>query len=103
LPADRTANRSLICKEAEHFLTNHKREHGMRTKTPSPIFDKVVASDYPAVYRFASRFTDNPREAIALAREAFNGTHKHLLRLRDQNAIARALLSAVIRAGLAAT
>ena len=43
---------------------------------PSPIFDKVVASYYPAVSNLASRFTDNPRQAIALTREAFNSARK---------------------------
>jgi hypothetical protein len=47
-------------------------------KTKSSRFDRLVARYYPAVYSFASRLTDDPRKAIALA-----------------------LISAVIRAGLA--
>ena len=37
-------------------------------KTKSSRFDRLVARYYPAVYSFASRLTDDPREAIALTR-----------------------------------
>jgi DNA-directed RNA polymerase specialized sigma24 family protein len=47
-------------------------------KTKNSRFDRLVAQYYPAVFSFASRLTDDPREAIALV-----------------------LISAVIRAGLA--
>ena len=68
----------------------------------SSTFDNIVASYYPAVYSFASRLTDNPREAIALTRDAFSGARKRVMRLRDQSAIAAVLFSSVIRAGLTA-
>ena len=42
-------------------------------KTKSSRFDHLVARYYPAVYTFAARLTDDPREAVALTREAFNG------------------------------
>jgi len=69
-------------------------------KTKSSRFDRLVASYYPAVYSFAVRLTDDPREAIALTREAFNGARKQLQSIRNQTAIATVLVSAVLRAGL---
>jgi plasmid replication initiation protein len=33
-------------------------------------FDTLVARYYPAVYSFASRLTDDPREAVLLTHEA---------------------------------
>jgi DNA-directed RNA polymerase specialized sigma24 family protein len=70
-------------------------------KTKSPRFDRLLACYYPAVYSFASRLTEDPREAIALTREAFNSAHKQAAKLRNPTAIALVLISAVIRAGLA--
>jgi hypothetical protein len=71
-------------------------------KAKSSRFDSLVARYYPAVYSFASRLTDDPREAIALTRNAFRSAQKQLCSLRDQTAIATTLISAVIQAGLAA-
>ena len=71
-------------------------------KRKNSRFDSLVARYYPAVYSFASRFTDDPREAIVLTRDAFNVARKQLRNLRDQTAVATVLLSAVIRAGLTA-
>jgi len=70
-------------------------------KTKSSRFDRLVAQYYPAVYGFAARLTDDPREAIALTREAFNGARKQLRSIRNQTVIATVLVSAVLRAGLA--
>jgi len=67
----------------------------------SSRFDRLVARYYPAVYSFAARLTDDPREAVALTREAFNGARKQLRNRRNQTAIATVLVSAVLRAGLA--
>jgi DNA-directed RNA polymerase specialized sigma24 family protein len=69
--------------------------------TKSSRFDRLVARYYPAVYSFAARFTDDPREAVALTRQAFNGARKQLQTLHSQTAIAAVLISAVLRAGLA--
>jgi DNA-directed RNA polymerase specialized sigma24 family protein len=69
-------------------------------KTSQQNFDALIARNYPAVYSFASRLTDDPRDAIVLTRAAFNVARKQLRKLRDQTAIATVLLSAVIRAGL---
>jgi hypothetical protein len=80
--------------------TNQKRKPPMRAK--SSRFDSLVARYYPAVYSFASRLTDDPREAIALTRNAFRSVQKQLCSLRNQRAVATILISAVIRAGLAA-
>jgi len=68
----------------------------------SSRFDVLVACYYPAVYSFASRLTDDPREAIALTRDAFNSTRKQLRSCCDDNVFASILISAVIRAGLTA-
>ena len=70
----------------------------MRTK--SSRFDSLVARYYPAVYSFASRLTDDPREEIMLTRDAFNSTRTQLRNRRDEAVLASILISAVIRAGL---
>ena len=70
-------------------------------KTKSSRFDRLVARYYPAVYSFAPRLTDDPRDAVALTRQAFNSARKPLQRLQNQTAIATVLVSAVLRAGLA--
>jgi len=70
-------------------------------KAKSSQVDRLVARYYPAVYSFAARLTDDPREAVALTREAFNGARKQLQRTRNQTAIAAVLIAAVLRAGLA--
>ena len=71
-------------------------------KAKSSRFDRLVARYYPAVYSFACRLTDDPREAIELTRNAFRSVQKQLCSLRDQTAVATTLILAVIRAGLAA-
>jgi DNA-directed RNA polymerase specialized sigma24 family protein len=70
-------------------------------KTQHSRFDRLVACYYPAVYSFASRLTEDPREAIRLTRDVFNSARKETAKLRSPNAIARALISAVLRVGLA--
>ena len=70
-------------------------------KRKSSRFDRLVARYYPSVYSFAARLTDDPREAVALTREAFSRARKQLRSVRNQKAIATVLISAVIRAGLA--
>ena len=79
---------------------NHKAK--LTIKTKSSRFDVLVARYYPAVYSFASRLTDDHREAIALTRDAFNSTRKQLRSCCDDNVFASILTSAVIRAGLTA-
>jgi DNA-directed RNA polymerase specialized sigma24 family protein len=69
-------------------------------KTKSSRLDRLVARYYPAVYSFATRLTDDLREAIALTRDAFKRGAQSK-NLRNQTAIATVLISAVIRAGLA--
>jgi DNA-directed RNA polymerase specialized sigma24 family protein len=71
-------------------------------KTKSSRFDTLVARYYPAVYSFASRLTDDPREAVLLTHDALYSTRKQLQNRRDEIALVSVLLSAVIRAGLAA-
>ena len=69
-------------------------------KTKSSRFDRLVARCYPAVSSFAARLTDDPREAVALTREAFNGARTQLQSIRSQSVIATVLIAAVLRAGL---
>ena len=71
-------------------------------KTNSSRFDVLVARYYPAVYSFAARLTDDPRQAVAPTRQAFNGARKQLQRMDSQSAIATVLIAAVLRAGLVA-
>ena len=60
-----------------------------------------MARYYTAVYSSAARLTDDPRQAVALTREAFNEARKQLQSIRSQTAIATVLIAAVLRAGLA--
>jgi len=62
--------------------------------------DTLVARYYPAVCSFASRLTDDPREAVLLTHYAFNSTRKQLRSCCDDIARVKILLDAVIRAGL---
>jgi hypothetical protein len=78
---------------------NQKREAPMKTKRAR--FDTLVARYYSAVYSFASRLTDDPRETVLLTHDAFNSSRKQLRRRRDEVALT-ILLSAVIRMRLAA-
>jgi DNA-directed RNA polymerase specialized sigma24 family protein len=65
-------------------------------------FDTLVARYYPAVYSFASRLPDDPREAVLLTHDAFNSTRKQLRNRRDEVELVTILLNAVIRAGFLA-
>jgi hypothetical protein len=94
------ALRARRVKKGDGTGTNQKRKPSIKAK--SSRFDILVARYYPAVYSFASRLTDDPREAIALTRNAFRSAQKELYTLRDQTAVATTLILAVIRAGLAA-
>jgi DNA-directed RNA polymerase specialized sigma24 family protein len=75
-----------------------KKKLTMKTKTSR--FDSLVARYYPAVYSFASRLTDDPREAVVLTHDAFKSMRNRLRNRRDETALASILISAVIRAGL---
>ena len=88
----------FTCKEDNLPPTNEKRIGPMKAK--SSHFDRLVARYYPSVYSFAARLTDNPREAVTLTRDAFNGARKQLRSRLNQTAIATVLISAVLRAGL---
>jgi DNA-directed RNA polymerase specialized sigma24 family protein len=77
-----------------------KKKPMMKAKTSR--FDSLVARYYPAVYSFASRLTDDPRQAVALTYNAFNHTRKQLRNRRDESALASILITAVLRAGLTA-
>lgn len=74
-------------------MKNPAKEDGSR-------FDVLVARYYPAVYSFAARLTDDPRDASDLTRAAFRNTRKQLTQLRNQSAIVTVLIAAVIRSGL---
>jgi DNA-directed RNA polymerase specialized sigma24 family protein len=93
-------------RRSGNALRNQLQESNQKEKPPLKTkrarFDTLVARYYPAVYSFASRLTDDPREAVVLTREAFNSTRKQLRNRRDELALVTILLTAVIRAGLAA-
>ena len=72
------------------------------TKTKYTRFDTLVGRYYPAVYSFAFRLTDDPRETVLLTHDAFNTIRKRRWRLRDEVVFATILLNAVIVAGLKA-
>ena len=71
-------------------------------KKPISRYDALVARYYPAVYSFAARLTDDPREAVALTRQTFRNARRQISAMRDQTSIAAALIAAVLRSGLAA-
>lgn len=71
-------------------------------KKENSSFDRLVARYYPAVCSFAARLTDDPRDAVALTRQAFSGARKQRQKMHSQTAIATVLIAAVLRAGLAA-
>ena len=67
-------------------------------KTKNLRFNTLVARYYPAVYSFALRLTDDPREAIMLTRCVVNSTRKQLRVCCDENVVASILISNLIRA-----
>src|SRR5262249_15016217 len=69
-------------------------------KTKGARFDTLVARYYPAVYSFASRLTDDPRQAVLLTHEAFDRLRKQMGTCRDENVLASILMSILIWAGL---
>jgi len=62
-------------------------------------FDSLVARYYPAVYSFASRLTDDPREAVLLTHQVFTTTRKQLRNRRNEAELVITLLDTVIRGG----
>jgi hypothetical protein len=95
-----TGLRARHARKGNGTATNQKEKPPIKAK--SSRFDSLVARYYPAVYSFACRLTDDPRDAIELTRNAFRSVQKQLCSLRDQTAVATTLISAVIRAGLTA-
>jgi hypothetical protein len=80
-----------------HGLLQQRNQKSKPIKTKCARFDTLVAHYYPAVYRFASRLTDDPREALLLTHDAFNRTRKQLRSRRDEAVIVIMLLAAVIQ------
>src|ERR1044071_935562 len=85
---------------AQSQAPNQKRKPP--TKTKYTRFDTLVSRYYPAVYNFASRLTDDPREAVWLTHDAFNTIRKRPWRRCNEVMLATILLNAVIVAGLKA-
>src|SRR4026209_2468698 len=84
-----------------HGLPQGQNERGkLSIKTYPARFDTLVARYYPAVYNFASRLTDDPREAVLLTHRAFTSIRNQLWLPRDEIAVMRILLKAVVRAGV---
>jgi hypothetical protein len=61
-------------------------------------FETLVRRYYSGVYRFASRLTDDPVEAVVLTHGAFISTRRQLGSRRNEVGIVTILLTAVIRA-----
>ena len=78
--------------------SNEKRNPSIKTNLGH--FDSLVARYYPSVYNFASRLTDDPREAVLLTHRAFSSIRKQLWLSRDEIALVRILLKAVVRANV---
>jgi hypothetical protein len=95
-----TPSRSGNVLRGELKELNQKRKPPMKRKRA--CFDTLVARYYPAFYSFASRLTDDPREAVLLTHDALYSTRKQLQNRRDEVALASMLLTAVIRAGVPA-
>jgi hypothetical protein len=68
-------------------------------KTESSRFDALVTRYYVAVYSLASRFTDDPREAVLLTQRAFSSIRKQLWLSRNEIALV-SILKAVVRANV---
>src|SRR2546423_1850127 len=68
-------------------------------QTQSSRFDRLVDRHYPAVYGLATRLTDDPRDAIALTRSAFESVRIQVAQLRNRTSIASELISAVMLSG----
>jgi DNA-directed RNA polymerase specialized sigma24 family protein len=100
IPAYRPALSPRRVRKTNGTATKQKRKLSMKAKRSR--FDRLVARYYPAVYSFASRLTDDPRQAVALTHDAFTSSRKQLWNRRDETALASILISAVIRAGLTA-
>jgi hypothetical protein len=87
--------------EVLYGLLKELKEQGKPSiKTDSARFDAFVGRYYPAVYRFASRLSEDPREAVLLTHAAFNSIRKQVWCPRDEITLVRILLKAVVRAGL---
>jgi hypothetical protein len=90
--------------QSSHVL--HRSPQEPNEKRNSPIqtnlgrFDSLVARYYPAVYNFASRLTDDPREAVLLTYRAFSSIRKQPWLSRDKIALVRILLKVVVRANV---
>ena len=87
------------CAAQPPAKTQSKRKPSINTKRAR--FDALVARYYPTVYTFASRLTDDPREAVLLTHDAFNSIRKQLRTRRDEIALVIALLNAVIQGNFA--
>ena len=85
-----------------HGLLQQPNQKTKPIKTKRARFDTLVTRYYPAVYSFASRLTDDPREAVLLTHDAFNSIRNQRWNRRDEVALVTILLPAVIRAGLTA-
>jgi DNA-directed RNA polymerase specialized sigma24 family protein len=85
-----------------HGLLQQRNQKTKPIKTKHARFETLVARYYPTVYSFASRLTDDPREAVLLTHDAFNSIRKQRWNRRDEVALVTILLTAVIRTGLTA-
>src|SRR5213076_2898203 len=95
---DRTPLLARHVRKLNWIATNRKRKPPMKVK--SSRFDSLVARYYPTVYNFASRLTDDPREAVVLTHCTFKSIRKKLQKRRDESAHESILIYALINASL---
>jgi len=81
---DRFRSANVGNRKPDFAKHTHSRRLMSKKGVKNSRFDSLVARYYPAVYSFASKLTDDPRAAVALTREAFNGARKQLQSILSQ-------------------
>jgi hypothetical protein len=75
------------------LLRGHVLKAKLPLKTKGARFDTFVARHYFSAYSFASRLTDDPREAVLLTHDAFNKMKRERGRRRSKAALFKILLA----------
>jgi hypothetical protein len=95
MKAPQRARRSTACPAT---TTKIKKRPKPPKANKRRHFETLVLRYYSGVYRFASRLTDDPVEAVVLTHGAFVSTRKQLPSGRNEVEIVTILLTAIIRA-----
>jgi len=88
------ANAAICCTL---FCKDQIKKERPSIKSDYPRFAPFVVRYYPTVYRFASRLSDDPEEAVRLANAALNSIRKQPWCPPDETTLVRMLLKAVVR------